>query len=133
LPAGATLNLTGPFSNFTGTTLAGGAYLIGGTFQFAGANIVTNAAFLDLDGAGQILDGSGNDGLAHFAINDAAGTFIVSNGRNFTAGDFSNNGTLTIGAGSIFTVSGNLTNFAGTTLTGGTYVIGGTFAFTGAN
>jgi hypothetical protein len=38
-----------------------------------------------------------------------------------------------VGAGSTFDVGGHLTNFSGTTLTGGTYDVSGTLAFAGAN
>jgi hypothetical protein len=40
---------------------------------------------------------------------------------------------LTVGAGSTFDVTSNLTNFAGTTLTGGVYNLTGALEFTGAN
>ena len=42
----------------------------------------------------------------------------IASGRNFTtAGNFTNNGTLTVGSSnSTFDVNGNLTNFSGTTL-----------------
>jgi RHS repeat-associated protein len=151
--AGGTFVAAGSFSNFAGTTLTGGSYSIAGTFQFVGANVVTNAATLVLDGtAAQVLDELGHDALAGLAAN--AGSLTVQNGRSLTtAGDFSNAGTLTVGAGSTFTVSGafgnsgtlavlaggtfvaagTFSNFAGTTLTGGSYFIAGTFQFTGAN
>lgn len=59
--------------------------------------------------------------------NAATGSFSVTGGRNFsTAGNFTNNGTLGVDSGSSFIVNGNLTNFSGTTLTGGTYNVGGT-------
>jgi hypothetical protein len=135
LPATATLDVTGTFSNFTGTTLTAGTYLIGGTFRFAGANIVTNAATIVLDGpAARIVDQAGNNALAGLAVNDTPGSFTIQNGRDFTtAGDFTNNGTLAVGAGDIFAVAGNLTNFASTTLTGGTLVVGGTLKFANAD
>src|SRR5215467_58784 len=44
-----------------------------------------------------------------------------------------NNGILTVGAGSKFDVNGTLTNFSGTTLTGGNYNVTGTLQFNGAN
>src|SRR5262249_18561896 len=44
-----TLNLAGPFSNFSGTTLTGGTYLLGGTLRFPGADIHTNAASIVLN------------------------------------------------------------------------------------
>jgi len=45
-------------------------------------------------------------------------SFSISSGRNFTtAGNFTNNGSLTVGGGTKFTVNGNLTNFAANKLT----------------
>src|SRR5262249_51532622 len=66
------LSLTGPFSNFAGSTLTGGTYVVGGTLQFNGANIVTNAATIVLDGpSARIIDQTGANALAHFASNAA--------------------------------------------------------------
>ena len=54
--------------------------------------------------------------------NGTGSGFTITGGRNFTtAGDFTNNGTLTVGSGSTFDVNGNLTNFSAKKLTGGTY------------
>jgi hypothetical protein len=153
--AGSTFRVTGNLTNFASMTLTGGSYYVTGTLQFTGANLVTNAANLVLDGsAAQMVDQTGANALANFATNAAAGSFTIQNGYNLTtAGDFTNAGSLAVGAGSNFTtaanfsnagslavsagstfrVAGNLTNFSGTTLTGGTYVIAGTFQFTGAN
>ncbi len=49
-----TLALTGGLSNFSGTTLTGGSYAVTGPgiLEFTGANIVTNAASIILDGPG---------------------------------------------------------------------------------
>jgi hypothetical protein len=106
-----TLSLTGAFSNFAGSTLTGGTYVIAGTFQFPGANIVTNAATIVLTGASSgIIDQASADGLRNFAANAAAGSFTLQGGRNFTtAGDFTNTGNLTLGPGSTFRVTGNYT------------------------
>jgi hypothetical protein len=136
VPATATCFLAGPFDNFSGGTLTGGTYLIGGTFRFTGANVLTNAAALVLDGpAAQIVDEAGRDGLAHLANNAFFfGRLTVQGGRELTTdADFTNRGTLTVAAGSTFTVTGRLTNLADGALTGGTYRIAGTLRFTGAD
>src|SRR5207247_4415402 len=94
------------------------------------------------------------DALTNLATLGNDGTFVgsltIQNGRNFTTSNAvsvcRNEGTLTVGIGSIFIVSGNytqlptatavinqgrlrvqgsFTNFTGTTLTGGTYRITG--------
>ena len=72
--------------------------------------------------------------MAPFSVNDAGASFTLGVQRSFTtAGDFTNNGTLTVGSGDTFNVNGNLTNFSGTTLTGGTYSIAGALQFNNAN
>ncbi|KPF54527.1 hypothetical protein D621_09240, partial [beta proteobacterium AAP51] len=106
-----TLTLTGGLSNFSGTTLTGGRFNVTGpgTFSFSGANVVTNAASITLDGAGsQFLNATNSaNGLANFATNAATGSFTLRNGRNFTsAGAFTNAGDLTVGTGSTFTGGG---------------------------
>ena len=124
-------------TNFSGTTLTGGTYNVGGTLQFgaAGISLVTNAANIALSGASsKIIDSSGGNILAAFATNNAGASFGISGGRNFTTGgNFTNNGTLTVGSSSKFVVTGNLSNFSGSTLTGGTYNVTGTLQFNGAN
>jgi hypothetical protein len=132
---GTTFSLTGTLTNFSGSTLTGGTYqMVGGTFQFPNTGIVTNAATIMFDGASsRIINSSGSDSLAGFATNTADGSITIQNGRDFTTGgNFTNNGTLGVGAGSTFTVNGSLTNFSGGTLTGGTYQIGGTLKFNNA-
>jgi fibronectin-binding autotransporter adhesin len=129
------VNLAHSLTNFSGTTLTGGTYKITGTLQFAGANIVTNAANITLTGANSKINGSGTtDGLANFATNAAGAGFTLGTGRSFTtAGNFTNNGSLVVGSGDTFKVNGNLTNFSGTTLTGGAYNVSGTLQFNGAS
>ncbi len=122
-------------TNFSGTTLTGGTYKITGVLEFKGANIVTNDASITLTGANSKIDTtSGANGLANFAVNGAGASFILGTGRSFTtAGNFTNNGYLSMAAGDTFDVNGTLTNFSGTTLTGGTYNVGGTLQFNGAD
>jgi len=130
----------GALENFSGTTLTGGTYSVGGTLQFgaSGTSIVTDAANISLTGAGaKIVDFSGNNVLTDLATIAAGGslTFGSSWGTFTTVGNFTNNGTLSVGASDEFIVnlSHTLTNFSGTTLTGGTYKITGTLQFAGAN
>jgi hypothetical protein len=134
--AGSTLDITGSaFINFISTTgtLTGGTYDVnGGTLQFTNANIVTNAADITLAGAtAEIISNTNANALANFATNAAGGVFTLgaSYGTFTTGGNFTNNGTLAIGAGDTFQVAGALSNFAGTTLTGGAYYVAGTLQF----
>jgi hypothetical protein len=125
---GSTLDITiGPFLNFSGTTLTGGAYLVTGTLQFDNANIVTNAANITLTGtSSQIIDQSSHNALASFATNASSGSFTLSGGQVFAAGAFSNAGRTTISKGSTFTAGGS-----GYTQTGGTTRVDGTLATSG--
>ncbi|MCI0463918.1 MAG: hypothetical protein L0Z62_43850 [Gemmataceae bacterium] len=125
----------GSLTNLSAGTLTGGTYHVAGTFKFPDAAITTNAATIVLDGPNaQIVNQADVNALTNFASNTAAGRFTVRNGRNFTtAGAFRNDGSLTIGFGSTFTVTSTLGNFADTTLTGGTYIVGGTFKFPNAD
>jgi fibronectin-binding autotransporter adhesin len=135
--SGSKFEVNGALTNLSGTTLTGGTYNVAGALQFGarGTSLKTNAASIALTGAGsQIIDLSFGNILANFATNAASGIFALAGGRNFTtAGNFTNNGTLTIGSGGKFDVNGSLTNFSGTTLTGGTYSVAGTLQFNGAN
>jgi hypothetical protein len=114
--------VTGPFRNFSGTTLDGGEYLLrGGSLRFFGANIVTNVATVTLDGAsGGIQDPSGADALANFARNAPGASFTLRGGRNMTVpGLFRNEGTFVVEAGSTFSVSNDaFVNAAGSLLQG---------------
>jgi len=134
--SGSTFGLGGSFTNFSGTTLSGGGYNVTGTFQFPGANIVTNAANITLTGTGsKILNSTnGANALANFAANASAGSFSLLGGRALaTVGGFSNAGTLSIEAGSTITLGG-LSNFLqtagkltddGTLATSGSVVLSG--------
>ena len=132
--------LGGPFSNFSGSTLTGGTYNVSGTLEIdelgnTGGEILTDAAKITLTGASSsFVDSASKDALSNLASISSGGAFALAGSRNFTtAGNFTNNGILTVGAGSKFDVNGNLTNFSGTTLTGGTYSVSGTLQFNSAN
>jgi hypothetical protein len=130
---GGTLSV-GTLSNLSGTTLTGGTYVVRGALRFNNADVRTNAASIVLDGpASLVANQLGVNALSNLSTNAGAGSFTIQNGRNFTtAGDFTNNGTLGAGAGSAFAVNGALTNLSGGTLSGGTYLIGGTLRFNNA-
>jgi hypothetical protein len=139
--SGSTMHVSGGiFTNFFGTTLAGGTYNTAGTLEIdnlgsAGGEIVTNSANIILNGSSStFVDSASKNALSALAVNAPGSGFTVTGGRTFTtAGNFTNNGTLTVGSGSSFTVNGNLTNFSGTTLTGGVYNVTGTLKFNNAN
>jgi hypothetical protein len=117
-----TIAVTGPFRNFSGTTLAGGEYLLrGGALRFYGANIVTNLASVTLEGpSGGIQDPDGVDAFVNFARNGPGASLTLQGGRNMTVpGLFRNEGTLVAKAGSTFSVANDaFVNAAGGLLQG---------------
>jgi hypothetical protein len=119
-----TVFVEGWLTNFSGTTLAGGTFVIGaGTLKFFNADIRTNAAAIVLQGpSSAIVNQANGNALANFATNAAGGSFTIQDGRNFTtAGPFTNAGSVTIGNASTFTTTGRYTQTAGSiTLSGGT-------------
>jgi hypothetical protein len=120
---GGLLDLPGTFTNFANNTLTASSYDILGTFQFTGANIVTNAAQITVDGPdAQTVDENGNDALASLAMNQDGASFTLQNGSaEFPAGDVANAGTLVVGPGSTFVPAGIYLQTAGITiLNGGT-------------
>jgi hypothetical protein len=114
------IGVTGPFRNFSGTTLAGGEYFLRGKLRFFGANIVTNSANVTLDGGGAIQDPSGVDAFTNFATNAPGASLTLQGGRNMTVpGLFRNEGTLVAKAGSTFSVANDaFANFSGGLLQG---------------
>jgi hypothetical protein len=132
----------GTFANFTSRTLTGGTYNLTGALQIdqlgnTGGEIVTNAANIILNTpVSSFVDAAGKNALTNLNINALGSGFSITGGQNFTtAGNFTNNGALTIGSGSTFKIptAFSLTNFSGTTLTGGIYNVTGTLQFPGAN
>ncbi|HVI08496.1 MAG TPA: hypothetical protein VND65_09405 [Candidatus Binatia bacterium] len=137
--SGDTFKVTGSLTNFNSSTstLTGGAYTVGGKLDFAGANIVTDAANITLNGSGEIVNSSNNkNALMNFATIASSGSFTLASKANFTTtGNLTNNGKLTVNSGTSLSIAGDLTNFNSSTdtLTSGTYTIGGSMNFTGAN
>jgi hypothetical protein len=125
---GDTFKVAGALSNFSGTTLTGGAYYVAGTLQFgaSGSSLVTNDANLTLAGTGaQLLNLGGTNLLSGFNTNATGGAFTVAAGGSFTTpGNFTNSGTLDLEQASLLTVSGNLTN-SGTVATNNQNLQGG--------
>jgi hypothetical protein len=111
LSVGAGLSFTingGAFTNFSSGTLTGGTYDLHGTFKFPGADIVTNAATVILDGtSAQIVDQTNTDALRNFVTNAAAGSLAIRNGRNLTrSASITNAGRFVIGTASTLALTG---------------------------
>jgi fibronectin-binding autotransporter adhesin len=119
----------GALNNFNSSTdtLTGGEYLVAGTLEFAGADIVVNDATITLTGASaKILNSSNSaNALTGFDDNGTKGVFTVNSATFTDANAFTNSGTLAVGSGGKFNASTQLTNFNSTTstLTGGTYTL----------
>jgi fibronectin-binding autotransporter adhesin len=135
---GSEFVIKGSLTNFNSSTdtLTGGVYIIGGKIGWAGANIVTDASEITLDGTGEIVNTSnGANGLANLATIATGGILTLDKASFTTAGNFTNNGTLIIYPASTLKITGTLTDFNSSTdtLTKGIYEVGGTLEFTGAN
>ncbi len=102
--AKSTIDVNNPFLNLSNSTLTGGTYNVTGTLLIPG-NITVNDARITLTGkASQILNPSTN-ALTGFLTNASKGSFDLKAGQSFTsAGAFTNQGAISIGKGSTFTV-----------------------------
>jgi hypothetical protein len=124
--AGSKFLVNGNLTNFAGSTLTGGVYNVTGTLQFNGANIVTNAANVTLNGsAAKIINQTSVNAFTNFTTNSAAGNLTLSGGQSLTTagGSFTNAGILTVSKGSTLTIGGSTFLF---TQSGGTSTIDGT-------
>lgn len=115
-----TIEILGNFTNYNATsgTLTGGTYTLNGTLLFNNANVVTNAAKVNLTGNGQIVNQNGANGLANLNTTASKATFDLSGGQNFeTVGTYTNEGANSFSANSVFSVGGTGTNYnqSGTT------------------
>ena len=120
---GGTLTVSG-VSNFAAGTLTGGSWQVVGNsvLQLEGADITTNAASILVDGSNaKLLDGGATSAIAGLIANAVGGHLTIQNGANVSiAGVFTNQGSLTVGAGSTFTAasldvaSGGVLNGSGT-------------------
>ena len=112
--ASGELRFNSVFTNYAGGSLTGGTYLITSTLSWTGANITTNAASIILNG-GQIRDTNLGNALLNLDTN--TGSLTTQNGANFSsATDFDNEGDVTVGSGTTFSVGGDYTQTDGTTL-----------------
>ena len=130
------------YGNTTNVTLAA-SNAATGTINVNGGG--TLAVTLGVDNSGAINvganEGWGTSGGLLSAgapfVNETGSSLSVYSGSTVTAPGFTNNGTLSVLAGGLANFqgggAGSFTNLSGGTLTGGSYVIGGTFQFDSAN
>jgi hypothetical protein len=123
--AGSTLNVNGQMNNLSQGILTGGTLSVAGTMVLENAQyttITTNSANITLtSAAAQILNGLGGpSALANFATNNTKGVLSLQGGQILsTSANFTNKGTLTVGAGSGFGAGGTYTQTGGTTTVDG--------------
>lgn len=129
-----TLSTDGVDVNGNANTLSGGIWevLAGSSLDLVGQTILKNAAIVRLSDAGSTFAA-----LDSMTENLATGELYFENGRDFTtAGDFTNDGRLDVGAATAFTVApgSSLTNYNGISkkLTGGLFDLEGTLKFDNA-
>ena len=134
VPVANTLNINAPFTNFSGSTLSGGAYLVAGTLQFTNAAITTNSANITLSGSvAQIVNQSNVNALTNLTANAKKGAFTVTAGQPFTTTlsvGFSNAGKLTVGKNSSFRIACNPNFRCPYTQTAGSTTVDGTLTDT---
>ena len=122
--AGCTLTIgaSGPFKNFSKSTLSGGTYLISGAFGFPNANILTNTAKITLTGpTAEIVNTSSDaNALTNLRTNSSLGLLSLQGGQLLaTAANLANSGTVIVGASSSLATSGSYTQNSGTTTVDG--------------
>jgi uncharacterized repeat protein (TIGR01451 family) len=114
-----TVNLIGALANWSaGTqTLTGGRWVVSATLGFSGADVVTNAADIELDGAAWVFTNTiGQGALRNLAVNAAAGSLEIRNLSTLTtSGAFANSGEVVVGLGSTLTSTGSYTQAGGST------------------
>jgi len=122
----------GSLAQISSGSLTAGTYVLDANLNLSGTaqTITTNAANLTL--AGGTIENTSNstNALAGLATNSGKLTIGgASNNVSTTAASFSNTGTLTINGGDSFTAA-KLTQISGTTLSAGTYILGGNLDLT---
>jgi hypothetical protein len=148
ISADATLVIEGSSTGGNATLTETGGSSNAGTIELTSAGTAFNAA-LSITGSGSSLTNTGMitalagaGGSRTLTINNGAfsnqGTLSVGAGVNLALNEafsatFTNTGTVGVAANQSLTISGGtFTNFSGGTLTGGTYDVAGTFQFSNA-
>jgi hypothetical protein len=111
-------NLTGAITQVVGPTLTRGTWIVNdaATLNMGGASITNNAANVTLNGPGSSFD-------VINPLSNNSGTFQLLGGRAFaTSAGFTNSGRIVVGASSVLTINGDLTN-TGTIDMGGVMVV----------
>lgn len=122
--SGGTLTLSGPVSQVSGATLMAGTWNV----TDPGVLVITGAALTTVGAGATIrLDGPGSTFAAADTVTANNGTFTLTNSRSFTAASFTNGGTLNVGPGGTFSVSGVTSNSAAINVTAASFSAAGAF------
>jgi hypothetical protein len=125
--ATGTLRLLGGGSS-TSLITNDGTLVIGSTVTVNGSYNQTGTLNVQANGSLNLLGGGSSSG----SISDD-GTLVIGSGTTFTdSGSYSETGALSVEATGRLNLTGSFSNFSGTTLTGGTYQVMGTFQFANA-
>ena len=116
------------------TTLqgSGGGTVTLSTVASGGGNAFIEGNNLTLTNTNNVIQGAGIIGNGSLTLVNAKGGTLFANASSQTllinaSGSITNDGTMRVASGSgMHVANGAFTNFAGTTLTGGTYNVGGT-------
>ncbi|MEI7970818.1 MAG: Ig-like domain-containing protein [Betaproteobacteria bacterium] len=105
--AASTLTLGGAVTGLSGGVFGGGRYELGGTLRLPTGAVTLIGADVVLDGAGGgLLGSSGQNLLPGLTGTVKGGALRLANGRDFaTTRDWSNAGTLDLGADSLFSAA----------------------------
>jgi hypothetical protein len=126
---GSRFSVTSYINTGTLAVLSGGTLLLrqrgrmSGTVHLNGTLNVPAGVALEMAGT---ADGMGDLDISGSLMVDPGATFLFG-------GSYTQSGDLTVLDGGLLDLTGTFANFAGNTLTGGSYDILGTFQFTGAN
>jgi hypothetical protein len=126
-----TVDVVGTVSQFSGSTLTGGSWAVFGSAKVSATLTLGSAGSIDTIGSktNVILSGlnstftniNGANGLGKVL---AGGSFSVLSGQSFTTtGNLDNAGSVILSRG-MLTVTGTVAQLSGTSLTGGTWIVG---------
>jgi hypothetical protein len=103
------LSLAGTFTNYVDNILTGGIYRVASQLRWNNADIVINAAEVELSGPNSRITDyqfTPNDAFRNFATNTESATFHIRDGRNFSPQvPLNNAGTVIVGQNSTFSFS----------------------------
>ena len=122
--SGGALTL-GRSGNLVNGTLTGGTWeIFDATNNLTDSSLVIGTGQISVNNASILLAGSRTSFQQLDNLRTNNGALTITDRRNFTALDFTNNGTLTVGAGSSVTIAKS-SNVVGTTLTKGVWRVSG--------